>query len=58
MYNVAISGANPPDPKEIIDFLDKWLVNHILKIDKEYEDYKHSIKSDLPYKNPEAFRNL
>jgi len=35
MYNVDLLSANPPDPKEIISFLEKWWTNHILIHDNE-----------------------
>ncbi len=33
MYNAKFTAGNPPDPKEIIRFIDQWLVNHILEMD-------------------------
>jgi hemerythrin len=49
MYNVDLLSVNPPDPKEIIEFLEKWWTNHILIYDMDYENYKKAIKSDTIY---------
>lgn len=49
MYNVDLLGSNPPDPKEIIKFLEKWWTNHILNNDMHYENYKKKIESDVTY---------
>ncbi len=57
-YNMEISGANPPVPEDIIKFLDKWWINHILIIDRDYENYKKSIKSNLIYRSFDIFRSL
>ena len=49
MFNVDLSGNNPPDPKNIIKFVDKWLINHIMNSDMHYENYKNEIQSDATY---------
>jgi hemerythrin len=49
MYNADLLGINPPEIKEIINFIYIWWVDHILKIDKKYEDYKKEIHSDMTY---------
>jgi hemerythrin len=49
MYNVDLLGINPPEIKEIINYIYIWWVDHILKIDKKYEDYKKEIHSDVKY---------
>lgn len=49
MYNVDLLSNNPPDPKEIIKFLEKWWVNHILNNDLDYENYKKRILSAAEY---------
>ena len=49
MYNIDLLGVNPPSINEIISFIDNWLIDHILKIDKKYEDYKKEIHSDVKY---------
>jgi hemerythrin len=49
MYNINLLGANPPEPREIIKFLKTWWINHILKSDADYENYKNKIKSDVNY---------
>jgi hemerythrin-like metal-binding protein len=49
MYNIQLLEVNPPSINEIISFIDNWLIDHILKIDKKYEDYKKEIHSDVKY---------
>lgn len=49
MYNVDLLSANPPDPKEVIAFLEKWWTNHIMIHDNEYEHFKNKIQSDFTY---------
>ena len=49
MYNIDLKGIDPPKIEEVIDFLEKWWVDHILKIDKRYEDYKKEIHSNVKY---------
>ncbi len=49
MYNVDLLRANPPELTDVIKFLKKWWVNHILIIDAEYENYKNKIHSDVKY---------
>jgi hemerythrin len=49
MDNVDLLGINPPDPKEIIEFLGKWWTNHILSQDISYERYKNENQPDLLY---------
>jgi hemerythrin-like metal-binding protein len=50
MYNTELLGSNPPDPKEVIEYLDKWWKNHILTFDLDYENYRNSITSDACYR--------
>jgi hemerythrin-like metal-binding protein len=49
MYNLDLLSGNPPDPNEIVSFLENWWDNHILKIDTEYEAFKNEIKSNVIY---------
>lgn len=49
MYNIELLGSNPPDPNEIIEYLEEWWENHILNFDMDYEKYKNSIGSDVKY---------
>jgi len=49
MYNIELSENIPPDPKEIISFLEKWWTSHIMIVDREYEVYKNKIQSDVIY---------
>ena len=49
MYNANLIGQNPPEPTEIISFLKKWWLNHILRNDSDFEKYKVKIKSDVIY---------
>ena len=49
MYNIDLLGINPPEIKEVINFIHIWWVDHILKIDKKYEDYKKEIHSNVKY---------
>ena len=49
MYNVDLFSNNPPEPKEIIKFLEKWWENHIMNNDVDYENYKEKILSDAEY---------
>jgi hemerythrin len=50
IYNDALLSHNPPDPKEIVDFLKAWWENHILKEDSGYEIYKKKLDSPVNYK--------
>ena len=50
MYNVDSLSANPPDPKEILEFLEKWWKNHILNVDIDYENYKKKNELDISYR--------
>ena len=49
MYNVDLLGNNPPNPNEIVQYLEKWWTNHILIYDMDYENYRKAIKSDTIY---------
>jgi hemerythrin len=49
MYNVNLLVPNPPDTKEILDFLKEWWSSHILKIDADYERYKKEVQFDVTY---------
>ena len=49
MYNVDLMGINPPEPREIIQFLEKWWTNHIMNSDLDYENYKKKIQSNAKY---------
>ncbi len=49
MYNINLLGTNTPKPREIIKFLKKWWINHIMKSDTDYENYKNKIQSDVNY---------
>jgi len=50
MYNFDLLGRNPPNPKVIMEYLEKWWKNHILNCDMDYENYKNSIESDARYR--------
>ena len=58
MFNIGFSKHTPPVPEEIVLFLDEWLVKHISVADKEYEDYKNKVKSDLACLNSNFFKEL
>jgi hemerythrin len=49
MFNVDFLGSNPPSCNEIINFLNKWWINHILHLDKRFEDYKKEFKLNVTY---------
>ena len=49
MYNIDLIGSNPPNPKEIIEYLKNWWKDHILNNDMDYEKYKNNIESDAKY---------
>jgi hemerythrin len=49
MYNTNLLGINPPAINEIINFPGKWWINHIINVDRKYEDYKKEIQSDVTY---------
>ena len=49
MYNADLLGNNPPAINETINYIYIWWADHILKIDKKYEDYKKEIHSDVTY---------
>ncbi|HNW52586.1 MAG TPA: hemerythrin family protein [Prolixibacteraceae bacterium] len=49
MYNFNLLGSNPPNPHEIIEYIREWWINHILKHDIDYENYRNSIGSDVSY---------
>ena len=49
MYNVDLTGANPPEPQEIITFIEKWWRKHILINDLDFERYKKEINSTAVY---------
>ena len=49
MYNVDLSGANPPEPQEIITFIEKWWRKHILINDRDFERYKKETNSTAVY---------
>ena len=49
MYNVDLLGANPPDPEQIIGFLKKWWIHHILQVDLQYETFKKENELDVKY---------
>lgn len=51
MYNAELLGDNPPDPSEIISYIEKWWKTHILTNDARYEKYKRSIGSSVDYKD-------
>ncbi len=54
MYNVDLLSSNPPKPIEIIKFLEKWWINHIMNIDADYENYKR--KNELPRGRASRYR--
>lgn len=49
LYNTNLLSMNPPNPKEIIKFLSDWWINHILKIDSDYESFKKENKLNISY---------
>lgn len=50
MFNVDLLSTNPPEPKNIINFVEKWLTQHIMKNDADYEKYKNEIQSEAIYR--------
>ena len=51
MYNVELMSPNPPDPKEILIFLKRWWIYHILHNDFDYEQYRIHTNSEVNYKS-------
>ena len=49
MYNNDLLGNNPPDVKEIIEYLEEWWKNHIVNFDLDYENYKKNVGLDVKY---------
>jgi hemerythrin len=49
MYNVTFSDTDDFQPYDMMDFLKKWWMEHIQKIDRDYEEYKNHIHSDAQY---------
>lgn len=49
MFNYKLMGVDPPKLEVIIIFLSKWLEQHILISDKDYETYKNIIDTDATY---------
>lgn len=49
MYNVDLSGNNPPLLIEVLGFIEKWWVYHILQVDQKYEKFKKEAHSDVTY---------
>ena len=49
LYNYDLLSNSPPDPKTIIKFIEDWWINHILKADTEYENYRKKICSNAMY---------
>lgn len=39
-YNMDLISDNPPNPKEVFDYVVDWWENHIQQTDKNYEEYK------------------
>jgi hemerythrin len=51
MFNIELSRFNTTDPKDVIRFLEKWWVDHIIDKDAEYEEYKKTVNSKANYKD-------
>jgi hemerythrin len=49
MFNLELSRFNTTDPNDVILFLEKWWVNHILEKDIAFEKYKVAINSNACY---------
>lgn len=49
MYNVSLLDSEPPEPQEIIGFLERWWVNHIMNNDIEYERYWEKVQSEIAF---------
>jgi hemerythrin-like metal-binding protein len=49
MYNIDLLVGDPHEIKNIIKYLNKWWIDHVLNTDKKYEDYKKEIHSDVKY---------
>ena len=40
MYNVDLLNFNPPDPKDVLIFLENWWTSHISETDPTVDNYK------------------
>lgn len=49
MFNLVFFGSEEFEPYEILKFLRDWWTNHIQKTDRDYENYKRSIQSEVRY---------
>ena len=49
MYNNELSTTGLLDKREIVVYLKKWWVNHIMKVDLKYERFKRDSNSDINY---------
>ena len=49
MYNIDLLSENPPNPVEIIKFLKDWWLNHIIKVDSMYENFKKENALNIKY---------
>ena len=45
MFNVNYLGENSTDAQDVIKFLRKWWINHILYTDKDYNHFKEQMTS-------------
>ena len=45
MFNVNYLGENSTDAQDVIKFLRKWWINHILYTDKNYNHFKEQMTS-------------
>ena len=43
-FNTNLLSATPPKPEEILIFVKNWWINHILKVDIEYEEWRKNNK--------------
>jgi hemerythrin len=50
-FNIEFNSINPPDQLKILKFIENWWINHIMKIDIEYEKYKSGANITAEY-NP------
>lgn len=48
-YNAELTSCFPPMREEVANYLQKWWINHIQKIDLKYINFKNTQKINIPY---------